>query len=54
VFLGVGAMPIFLTKLDIQVREWVFQVKKDITLELLWEICEISMVKVGRIFSSLS
>jgi hypothetical protein len=31
----------------------VLQVKKDITLELLWEKWEISVVKVGRNFSGL-
>jgi len=61
VFLVVGARAIFLIKLATKIfviartseRMGVLQEKKDITLELLWEKCEISMVKVGRNFTSL-
>jgi hypothetical protein len=62
VFLVVGAKAIFLiiklvTKIFIiahtSEKMGVLQVKKDITLELLWEKCERSMVKVGRNFISL-
>jgi hypothetical protein len=61
VFLVVGARAIFLIKLATKIfiiahtseRTGVLQVKKDRTLELLWEKCEISMVKVGGHFTSL-
>ncbi len=57
----VGARAIFLIKLATKIfiiahtseRTGVLQVEKDRTLELLWEKCEISMVKVGRNFTSL-
>jgi hypothetical protein len=61
VFLVVGARAIFLIKLATKIfiiehtieRMGVLQVKKDIILELLWEKREISMVMVGRNFTSL-
>ncbi len=60
-FLVVGARAIFLIKLATKIfiiehtieRMGVLQVKKDIILELLWEKREISMVMVGRNFTSL-
>jgi hypothetical protein len=60
-FLVVGARAIFFIKLTTKIfiiahtseRMGVLQVKKDITLELLWEKCEISMVIAGRNFSGL-
>jgi hypothetical protein len=59
--LVVGARALFLIKLATKIvitahtseRMGVLQVKKDITLELLWEKCEIPMVNVGRNFSGL-
>jgi hypothetical protein len=59
--LVVGARAIFVIKLATKIfiiahtseRMGVLQKKKDITLELLWEKCEISIVKVGRNFTSL-
>jgi len=61
-FLVVRARAIFLIKLATKIlitahtseRMGVLQVKKDNTLELLRGKCEISMVKVGRNFTSLS
>ncbi len=61
VFLVVGARAIFLIKLATKIfiiphtseRMGVLQVKKERILELLWEKCEISMVKVGGHFTSL-
>ncbi len=57
----VGARALFLIKLAIKIfitahpseRMGVLQVKKDSTLELLWEKCEIPMVNVGRNLSGL-
>jgi hypothetical protein len=61
VLFGSWGRAIFLIKLATKIfiishtseRMGVLQVKKDNTLELLWEKCEISMVKVGRNFTSL-
>ncbi len=60
-FLVVGARAIFLVKLATKIFiiahtseiMGVFQVKKDVTLELLWEKCERSMVKVGKNFTNM-
>ncbi len=57
----VQARAIFLIKLATKIfiightseRMGVLQVRKNRTLELLWEKCEISMVKLGRHFTSL-
>jgi hypothetical protein len=59
--LVVGARALFLIKLATKIfiiahtseRMGVLQVKKHITLELLWEKCETPMVNVGRNFSGL-
>jgi hypothetical protein len=56
----VGARAIFLIKLATKIfiiahtseRMGVLRAKKDRTLELLWEKCEISMVKDDRHFNS--